>query len=508
MEDASVDVLRLLMEKLPLQAKLTTLRSVNQNCKAIAEELCSKQRTLTLKLGTGGHFEEIVDRLESSPTQLINVISGGPGGSPGGGGEFDDTITAQELTRAAATTLTTYLPRLETLAVVVDDLKERAVEPLFKYLPKLFAAYQSTLTTLQLVFNVEEHLFLRAFPLIISSVVGSLRSLRQLAITDHTGTVHLPLFDLSHQLRVSLDTVDISAPATSPLELFRQWIDCLEGRTRIPHLMRINFQSSRKTAASEEEFREFAVAAPGVGGHFVSFPPVAIGGDPEAFFEEYVASLPNVRSVSLDVGQVVAFGEALGRLALSRLGASLAVLNLSTSEPLPMMPFNYEGIFGGIPPVLPALKQLQLITRKTLALPNDANDAHAQFEHARFEELQLQRVAPNVQDVTLQISASRCEACGWSLKVPSPPPPENAAVIPLLPLSPSPRRHLRQTELTTEDDEPKLERCALRLAEIFSQAKPKKMKVRFLVCEGYFPIIFSADFTGEQVSVRRFGPII
>lgn len=508
MEDASVDVLRLLMEKLPLQAKLTTLRSVNQNCKAIAEELCSKQRTLTLKLGTGGHFEEIVDRLESSPTQLINVISGGPGGSPGGGGEFDDTITAQELTREAATTLTTYLPRLETLAVVVDDLKERAVEPLFKYLPKLFAAYQSTLTTLQLVFNVEEHLFLRAFPLIISSVVGSLRSLRQLAITDHTGTVHLPLFDLSHQIRISLDTVDISAPATSPLELFRQWIDCLEGRTRIPHLMRINFQSSRKTVASEEEFREFAVAAPGVGGHFVSFPPVAIGGDSEAFFEEYVASLPNVRSVSLDIGQVVAFGEALGRLALSRLGATLAVLSLSTSEPLPLMPFNYEGIFGGIPPVLPALKQLQLITRKTLALPNDANDAHAQFEHARFEELQLQRVAPNVQDVTLQISASRCEACGWSLKVPSPPPPENAAVIPLLPLSPSPRRHLRQTELTTEDDEPKLERCALRLAEIFSQAKPKKMKVRFLVCEGYFPIIFSADFTGEQVSVRRFGPII
>ncbi|KAH9388432.1 hypothetical protein TYRP_023498 [Tyrophagus putrescentiae] len=146
-EQLNVDVLCCVFQFISFKEKLQTLRLVSRKWKKAVEEGGQLERSLTLKLGGG-------DELGKLPPATA--------------------VAAGKLTTEAVTLITTPFSGLQQLAVVT-----------------LLSTYAHSLNTLQVAVNVPSHLFLQAFPLLIS---GStlMSKFSGLSFFDHSNQLRLP----------------------------------------------------------------------------------------------------------------------------------------------------------------------------------------------------------------------------------------------------------------------------------------------------------------------------
>ncbi len=174
--DINLDCLGSLISKVPLEKRLFTLRQVNSQWKTTVEDICKTQTELTLQIGSGYQWEKMVKRVESHKL-LINAIS-----------PFHN-LTAARLTDELTTFLTSTFPRLQSLALVINDYMT-ADGNFLHNLPRLISAFSSTLTTLQLVWYVNNDTFQAVFSPLITSIDG-LHQLKRLSFFDDEGRVKL-----------------------------------------------------------------------------------------------------------------------------------------------------------------------------------------------------------------------------------------------------------------------------------------------------------------------------
>ncbi len=226
--DINLDCLGSLSSKVPLEKRLFTLRQVNSQWKTTVEDICKTQTELTLQIGSGDEWKWIVESVKSRKL-LVNAIS-----------PFH-SLTAVRLTDELTTFLISIFPRLQSLALVIDDYMT-ADGNFLRNLPRLISAFSSTLTTLQLFWYVNNDTFQAVFGPLITSIDG-LHQLKRLSFFDDNDSLKVPPFDLPHLLSTSLETLDFYSKGSSS-DLARHWEGSLQARQNSKaksELVKINF---------------------------------------------------------------------------------------------------------------------------------------------------------------------------------------------------------------------------------------------------------------------------
>ncbi len=372
--DVNLDCLRSLISKAPLKERLFTLCQVNSQWKTAVADLCATQKKLTLQIGSRNKWENIFKNIKCEKL-LINAVS-----------PFD-TLTVARLTEERATYLTSTFPRLESLAVVIDNQTTDA--HFLRFLPLLISAYSSTLTTLQFVLNVNHTRFQPAFRPIIASI-DCLRQLKGLSFVDCSECLsYLKNFDLflPHLLSNSLDILDIYSIESTP-DFARYWVDSLQARSRNnpTSLMKINL-----FVGVSLNFPLYLPAS--VAAHFYFVNAYL---KTTAELEHLTSAFTNLRSLALFLSDFLSVGDVLVQLA--RL-PHLTDLDLGDCK-LEMIVCTANGLL----PVLPTIRRLTLTLRDQELLHDQVNNVEA---------LRLWEVFPSAQQVFLNSYTCNCESCGW-----------------------------------------------------------------------------------------------
>ena len=169
--------------------------------------------------------------------------------------------------------------------------------------------------------------------------------------------------------------------------MYKLWKGSLKERSK-PNLLKINFQAFIKSERDKPDFRQLAA----VGAHFAAYQSEEVFNTPDQV-TELLDVFPNLCFLKLSIDPALPICKMLSQLA-TKLKDSFACLHLDVLNE--MIRSEYGSPLTG-PLVLPALKHLKIVTSKTTPI-----DTY--FSHIPFNELQLQTVAPNVQDVYFFIS--------------------------------------------------------------------------------------------------------
>ncbi len=375
--DINLDCLGSLISKIPLEKRLFTLRQVNSQWKTSVEDICQTQTELTLQIGSENQWEKMIEKVKSR-NLLVNAIS-----------PFH-SLTAVRLTDELTTFLISTFPRLKSLALVIDD-KKNADWNFLHNLPRLISVFSSTLTTLQLVLRVENYTFQAVFSPLISSIDG-LCQLKRLSFVDVADWLDVPLFDLPHLLRTSLETIDFHLKGSS-LDFARHLEGSLQARQNskaTSEFVKINFVSHFAEALP---FSYLIPANVAVHFHSMILDPKTVADLDHLGSEAFT----NLRTLDLLIWDVTfSVGDVFVQLA--RL-PHLTDLTLRADD------FKQIDYPANRPlPVLSAVRRLHLILFPPEPLHNQVIT----------EALRPWQVFPNVLTITMTLyTYSGCLSCGW-----------------------------------------------------------------------------------------------
>ena len=368
MIDIKPDSLRSIIEQVPFEKRLLTLRQVCTEWTKTVEDLCATQKELILQIGRGNQWQKIVRKGE----YYFQIKSVNP---------FYSLTTAHLSEELTAFLITTF-PRLQTLVVIVDDPTEDV--NFLLYIPRLISAYLDTLTTLHLVWNVKNLTFQAIFPQLIWSI-SSLHKLQQFSFYDFAKCLEVPPFDLPLLLRTSLDKlVFVSEKSSSDLAI--HWVPSLLERTK-PNLMKIFYFSSGVRPKFLSSIPAKAAA------HFSN---VLTSIKNAADLENFTSAFTNLTTLLVRLSPFVSAESLFTQLAKLPQLIRLQVMIFKQSEGR----YNSTNL-----PVLPAVQTLQLYFKKP-------------FQHAYLDQLRLSEVFPSVAKFHLCFQTYHCLNCNWRFKVP------------------------------------------------------------------------------------------
>ncbi|KAH9391715.1 hypothetical protein TYRP_022562 [Tyrophagus putrescentiae] len=392
--DLNFDCLLRLLEQVPLEQRLLSLRQVSSQWMAVVETVCQNTKTLTLQLGREHQWSEIARK------SVVNALS-----------SFH-SLTAEYLSEPLITFLSGGIfPRLKTLAIVVSDPTENV-----RYLERLqllVTVYAPSLTTLQIVFNLSNAPF-HAVLIPLLEAFDGLPHLERLSLFDYANCLTVPPFNLPRLFAsTAFCTFDFFFQQASTQQA-EHWIESLKARMRRghqvnnPQLMAINMQAYDYTPFAGRKEPLFTVAA-----HFhlfssVSFKPVSL-----FTINDFADAFLNLRAVRLlnerhSMGAIFVQLTKLLHLFDLSLESSLPRADAERGRPV------YSNADRQQPPSLSSVTCLELVLY--------GNDEETPFEHRFLEELRFEVVFPAVQQLFISLSFGRCSSCEWRPGL----PPQNA----------------------------------------------------------------------------------
>ena len=401
--DLNFDCLLRLLEQIPLEQQLLSLRQVNSQWKAAVKHVCKNTETLTLQLGRKNQWSEIASSVKSRHADnrlLVNALSG------------FHSLTAEYLSEPLIIFLSGGIfPRLKTLAIVVSDPTENV--RYLEHLPQLVTVYAPSLTTLQIVFNLPNAPF-HAIMTQLAVAIDGLPSLERLSLFDYANCLTVPPFNLPRLFAsTAFRTFDFFFQRASTQQA-EHWIESLEARMRqghqvnSPQLMAINMQAYDYNPFARRKEPLFTVAA-----HFhlfssVSFKPVSL-----FTINDFANAFVNLRAVHLlnerhSMGAIFVQLTKLPHLFDLSLESSLPRADAERGRPV------YSNADRQQPPSLSSVTRLELVLY--------GNDEETPFEHRFLEELRFEVVFPAVQQLFISLSFGRCSSCEWRPEL----PPQNA----------------------------------------------------------------------------------
>lgn len=369
--DLNTDCLLRIIDHLPLETRLCTLRLLCSHWKETIEELSSRfQRRLILQLGTGiSRQNQIKVEVESYCDTLTKTNS------------TLHTLNLSKLTEEVTPFLTSTFPCLHTLVVIVSDSTEDLT--FLYYLPRLISAYTHSLTTLQLFWNVKKGPFEANFDPLMTSI-NAIYGLRRLSFIDLTSpkALQVPLFDLP--LLRSLDRLDFQAAHLNQ-EFVPLWSPHLRARKQ---LMKINFG-----LPLSNRLPPILTFSADVAAHFHLYSQLV---NSSVELENFCNIFTNLEMLILKTFSLP-FGETITRLAnLPRLTCLFLLIVRNINELLLQLQ----------PPPLITVQRVYLFF-----------NSQPTFHHTYLETLNLWEVFPKVQFAALCLQTTHCADCGWQIKV-------------------------------------------------------------------------------------------
>ena len=372
--NVNTDCLLHVIEQVPLQTRLQTMKIVSNQWKEAVERLCASQKELTLQIGSGNQWKRIDWRITTRRLLWFNAVN-----------PFY-CLTIVRLTDELTTLLTSTFPNLQTLVVIIDDNTKNA--NFLLHLPRFISSYSDTLTTLQLVFNVKKTAFQTVFPPLIVSIDG-LHKLQRLSFFDSSYRLKIPPFDLPHLIRTSLDSLDFYS-YHSPDDFALHWEASLEARIK-PNLLTINyFAYGRKWPAT----------------------PFSLSAKAAAHFNCMIASMKSSKDVKRFTTNFISLKALV--VFYSRTLPMRSVLNqLAKLQHLTHLELVVETVRRIVHnpnqpiPVLPAISKL--------IIHLNSKSVHHAFLNEALQG--FSEIFPNLKQVEVKLFSKHCIFCQWRVKV-------------------------------------------------------------------------------------------
>ncbi|KAH9401457.1 hypothetical protein TYRP_016845 [Tyrophagus putrescentiae] len=415
--DLNFDCLLRLLEQVPLEQRLFSLRQVNSQWMAVVKTVCQNTKTLTLQLGREHQWSEIARKVKSKHANtrlLVNALN-----------RFH-SLTAEYLSEPLTTFLSGGIfPRLKTLAIVVSDPTEDV--DYLEHLPRLVTAYASSLTTLQIVFNLPNAPF-HAIMTQLAVAIDGLPRLERLSLFDYANCLTMPMpFNLPRLFTsTTFRTFDFCFKR-APTQRADQWVESL--RARMIRGQQVNNKPGNKSPPPPPPLMAINMQAHGyipyrggadplltVAAHFQLFSSVIFQPVSPFTVRHFADAFVNLRAVRL-FNTDLPMGAIFVQLTkLPHLFDLYLDSNLPREDDEDGLP-AYPDAANSPPPSLPSVGRLALVLH--------SDEPRAPFEHRFLEELRFEVVFPAVKLLYISLSFGRCTSCEWRPRL----PPQNTGQV-------------------------------------------------------------------------------